>query len=352
MGNVCSVPFGWIVARGQGVKIQSLVAKQCAERGFILPDLDKSKFGHDTFEGAIVLPPYPGLYLEEPVAVLDYASLYPSSMISVNLSHESYCDQPEWQGEDGAKRLEELGYDYEDVTYDTFTMTYTPSGLVKEKKKSGEKTVRFVQQPKGIIPQILENLLTARKETRKRMKHKTITYLDDDGTSVSVEGLANLDKEKDIWTVKGVSEPIPVSRVKSVSDTYSPFQKEVMDGQQLAYKITANSLYGQIGARTSYIYWKDIAAATTATGRKQLEIAQTYCEDESNFPQTLENGETIYLKNKVVYGDSVTGETPLLVRNRQTKTVDIIRIDDLGLQGGIWGEYKEFKPYDTNRREK
>ena len=96
MGNVCSVPFGWIVSRGQGVKIQSLVAKQCAKRGFILPDLDKTSFGKETFEGAIVLPPVPSLYLEEPVAVLDYASLYPSSMISVNLSHESYCDQPEW----------------------------------------------------------------------------------------------------------------------------------------------------------------------------------------------------------------------------------------------------------------
>lgn len=72
----------------------------------------------------------------------------------------------------------------------------------------------------------------------------------------------------------------------------------------MAYKITANSLYGQIGARTSYIYWKDIAAATTATGRKQLEIAQVYCENPKHFPQTMRDGSVRYLKNKVVYGDT------------------------------------------------
>ena len=36
--------------------------------------------GIDGFEGAIVLDPEPGIYLEDPVSVLDYASLYPSSI--------------------------------------------------------------------------------------------------------------------------------------------------------------------------------------------------------------------------------------------------------------------------------
>ena len=297
MGNVCSVPFGWIVARGQGVKIQSLVAKQCDQKGFLCPDLDKSKFGYDTFEGAIVLPPHPGMYLEEPVAVLDYASLYPSSMISVNLSHESYCDDPKWQGEDGADRLKKLGYEWEDIQYDTFTNT------AKEKVKTGVKTVRFVQNPKGIIPLILENLLAARKETRTRMKYKTLIMKD----GSSIDGLLK-DKEGDdtigIILKDKSKKMVPREDVASIQDTFTSFQKEVMNGQQLAYKITANSLYGQIGARTSYIYWKDIAAATTATGRKQLEIAQIYCENPKNFPQKMKDGSVKYLDNKVVYGDT------------------------------------------------
>ena len=39
-------------------------------------------------EGAIVFDPDPGLYYS-PTAVLDYASLYPRSMIHKNLSHET-----------------------------------------------------------------------------------------------------------------------------------------------------------------------------------------------------------------------------------------------------------------------
>jgi DNA polymerase elongation subunit (family B) len=41
------------------------------------------------YEGAIVLPPKCDLYLEDPVACVDYSSLYPSSMISENISHDS-----------------------------------------------------------------------------------------------------------------------------------------------------------------------------------------------------------------------------------------------------------------------
>ena len=41
------------------------------------------------YEGATVLDPVTGLYLDNPVACVDYSSLYPSSIISENLSHDS-----------------------------------------------------------------------------------------------------------------------------------------------------------------------------------------------------------------------------------------------------------------------
>ena len=41
------------------------------------------------YEGAIVLEPKCDIYLNDPVACVDYSSLYPSSMISENLSHDS-----------------------------------------------------------------------------------------------------------------------------------------------------------------------------------------------------------------------------------------------------------------------
>ena len=50
--------------------------------------------------------------------------------------------------------------------------------------------------------------------------------------------------------------------------------KNVLDKRQLSIKLTANSLYGQCGAKTSSFYEKDVAASTTAIGRNLLTYAQ------------------------------------------------------------------------------
>ena len=83
MANVCWVPLNFIFMRGQGIKIFSLVSKRCKEDGFVIPVVRAmmDTVDDEGYEGAIVLPPTPGMYMDEPVAVLDYASLYPSSMI-------------------------------------------------------------------------------------------------------------------------------------------------------------------------------------------------------------------------------------------------------------------------------
>ena len=82
MANVCSVPLMYIFMRGQGVKIFSLVAKQCKMDDFLVPTMrvDDTLAEDEGYEGAIVLEPQAGIYME-PVSVLDYASLYPNSMI-------------------------------------------------------------------------------------------------------------------------------------------------------------------------------------------------------------------------------------------------------------------------------
>ena len=98
------------------------------------------------------------------------------------------------------------------------------------------KVCKFAEKAdgsKGIIPQILIGLLDARKKYKNEMED-----------------------EKD------------------------PFKKSILDGLQLAYKVTANSLYGQTGAPTSSIFMKDIAAATTATGRQMLQYSRYFIEEK------------------------------------------------------------------------
>ena len=170
MSNVCTTPLSWIFRRGQGIKILSLVSKECRDKGYLLPTLFPDTYGDDSYEGAIVLTPYPGIYLDdEPVSVLDYASLYPNSMRANNLSHETLVKDEKWLGDKGKVLLKSLGYNCVDITYDNY------KGAKDKKVKTGICHVRFVQ-PKnnkfGIIPSILKNLLTARKLNRTRIVHK------------------------------------------------------------------------------------------------------------------------------------------------------------------------------------
>ena len=74
MSALCSVPIDFIVMRGQGIKLTSYIAKKCREKDTLMPVIDKLDTD-DGYEGAIVLDPKCDLYLEEPVACVDYLSL-------------------------------------------------------------------------------------------------------------------------------------------------------------------------------------------------------------------------------------------------------------------------------------
>ena len=273
MSRICSVPISFLVFRGQGIKLTSYVAKKCREKDTLMPDLEKSSSG-DGYEGAIVLPPKCSMYMDNPVACVDYASLYPSSMISQNYSHDSKVWTKEYDlhgtlvketGEvDAAGNYiyDNLpGYQYIDIDFDTYrTVRKTPTSRA-DKVISGKKTCRWAQLPadqKSIMPAILEELLKARKSTR--------------------------------------------NKIKTESD---PFMKNILDKRQLGYKVTANSLYGQCGARTSTFYEQDVAASTTATGRMMLTYAKRVIEEVyKNRLYDTKCGGLVRCNAEYIYGDT------------------------------------------------
>jgi DNA polymerase elongation subunit (family B) len=320
MSNVCSIPFSYIFLRGQGVKIFSLVAKQCKEDNFLIPYQDKkwkcevcnfinnsfsefcvkninneecgsSKPENEGYEGAIVLHPTPGIYVDAPISVLDYASLYPSSMISENISHDTIILNEKYNNLPG--------YEYVNVTFDLY------KGKGDNKQKIGEQTCRYVQfknEEKGLLPRILQKLLKQRKATRKKITWKTIKFIDIDNNEITRMGNIIEDNNNIIKLKVEDRDIIEIQKLEIISnyDTHNEFQKAVLDGLQLAYKITANSLYGQVGAPTSPIYMKELAASTTAVGRNLIMSAKKFAEDKYNC--------------EVVYGDSVVGYSPVVVK--------------------------------------
>lgn len=98
--------------------------------------------------------------------------------------------------------------------------------------------------------------------------------------------------------------------------------------------IVHNSMYGGMGVKKGYLPFLPGAMCTTARGRESIEKASKFL---------IEN-----FGAKLIYGDSVTGDTPILVRY-EDKTVDILRIDEIG---EVWKPYEEFKMEDSNRKEK
>ena len=280
VASICSVPISFIVMRGQGIKLLSFISKKCREKNILMPDIAKGG-NNEGYEGAICFPPKCDLYLDNPIAVVDYGSLYPSSMISENISHDSkvWTKEYDMQGnliaETGGMTYDNLpDYEYVDIQYDTYKWMRQRVGGREIKTKVGTKICRFAQYPddkKAIMPSILVDLLSARKATRVLIKYKTIVTQDEKEFSglLSKKDGYHMIKQKDNTMIT-----IEDEQVVSVRDTYNDFMKNVFDKRQQGYKITANSLYGQCGAKTSWFYDKDIAAATTATGRKLLIYAK------------------------------------------------------------------------------
>jgi len=135
---------------------------------------------------------------------------------------------------------------------------------------TGSETFTYVKSHlrKGILPEILGSLLDQRKQAKKDMKNA-----------------------KD------------------------PLEKSVQNGRQLALKVTANSLYGFTGVGKGYFPCYPIAISVTATGRRMIQECKLITQQH-------------YPTSQCVYGDSVVGHTPLLLREKGKKTI-VRRIDEL-----------------------
>ena len=430
MANVCSVPLSYIILRGQGIKIQSLVSKECKNENYILRELEK-KNDDSSYEGAIVLPPIKGMYLEEPVSVLDYASLYPSSMIASNISHEGIVKTEIFKGKDAnLEEIEEInlqniknGIEFRNYQKYIEKIENFDKALFEEELKSYNKfplldsiyvkslQKRFIRKCKCNLFTTLtyydnkahNNRVTDMNKFKKTCKeeyyklseeerqkyelnvyyplskfldseiyysdYENVDYVNyikicfdtykgkgDKKEKVGVKRITfahpvDIEEHDDVnaypdQTIsrRGIMPKILRKLLKARKDTRKKiplekdeFKKGVLEGLQLGYKLSANSLYGQTGASTSAIFKQDVAAATTSTGRQMLNLCSSFAKQ--------------YYDCTIVYGDSITGDEPLILRNSE----GLIEIKTIESLSQIWETYENFKPFDTiqsNRRDK
>ncbi|KAJ8251044.1 hypothetical protein GJAV_G00216620 [Gymnothorax javanicus] len=222
MGRVTGVPLSYLLSRGQQIKVLSQLLRQASRKGFVMPVVRME--GGEDYSGGTVMEPEKGYY-NIPITVLDFSSLYPSIMMAHNLCYTTLLKKGS---------VERLG-----LSPEQFIETPTGDLFVKS-------SVR-----KGLLPEILENLLSARTRAKAELKRET-----------------------------------------------DPFKKQVLDGRQLALKMSANSVYGFTGAQVGKLPCLEISQSVTGFGRQM--IGQTKQLMESKY--TVSNG--YQADAKVIYGDT------------------------------------------------
>ena len=257
MSSVCHVPYEYIEYMGQQIKVHSQLLYESRLNDFLVPTLpykttEEIEAEDEKFEGATVIDPNKGAYFK-PVSGLDFASLYPSIMIANNYSFETIVKHLEY---DNIKDIE-----YKDITWTE------DEGTELEKKMN----VRFVQNKMGILPIILDKLWKERKAIKKDMK-------------------VVKNKIKEAESNKEITEKECKELTKKYLNEY-----EVLDGFQLAMKISMNSIYGFTGAKFGRFPEKKIAAAVTAEGRRMIRQCKQYLLDNYNCEVIYGDTDSVYV---------------------------------------------------------
>ena len=224
MARVTGVPIPYLLTRGQMIKVASQLFRQARANNFVIPNFSRAHQGDDgvAFEGATVLDPTTGFYTT-PIATLDFASLYPSIIIAHNLCYSSLLSPAQ------ASQL------------DPESVTKTPTGHFFAKSNL---------RP-GLLPLVLQDLLSARKRARKELAAAT-----------------------------------------------DPMVKMVLNGRQLALKISANSVYGFTGATVGMLPCLDISGSVTAFGRQMIDSTKNLVETQFTRANGYEHDAV------VIYGDT------------------------------------------------
>lgn len=250
MANVTWVPIEYIESKGQQIKVHSQLTYESRLDDYLVPTIPYKDSNDDNdeeekkFTGATVQEADPGAHFE-PISGLDFASLYPSIMIANNYSYETIIKDEKFTNIEGI--------DYKDIIWK------------EDEGKENERTekVTFVQNKKGILPKMLEKLWTERKSIKKEMK-----------------------KVKELMKAENDTE----------KKADLEMQYNVLDGFQLAMKVSMNSIYGFTGANFGRLPEKRIAAATTAEGRRMIQACKEYVESNYSCKVVYGDTDSIYVK--------------------------------------------------------
>ena len=242
MSKVCNVPIMFLFTQGQQIRVYSQVYKKGVKENILIQSaesLDTDILSNEGYAGAYVFPPVPGMY--EWVIPWDFSSLYPSTIIAYNIDYSTLvvdesipddkCHVIEWD-------------DHVGCVHDKTVHNTKPAKIL-----CGHHRYRFIKEPQGVIPGLLKDLLDMRSRTKKQMK--------------------SLPKSDNVLLTS-------------------------LDKRQLAYKVSANSMYGAMGVKRGYLPFIPGAMCTTAMGRISIQRAADYVKQKYSGQLIYGDTDSIY----------------------------------------------------------
>jgi len=343
MANVCHVPLSYLFLRGQGVKISSLVLRKCREENHLVPNskvyMKNMRENNDKYKKQLSKDEFEQAKRDDRMQKF---------IGRLNNKNEEFSDSSDDEDEatvgyEGATVFPpKKGAHFEPVIVLDFASLY-PNAM----------TLRNLSHECYVNDPTYDNLVG--------YKYHTITYKNNDGTETTCKFAENVNGEKGI--IPRILMDLLSARKKYkrlMGEEKDPFRRSILDSLQNAYKVTANSLYGQTGSSFSDIYMKEIAASTTATGREMLLYSKHFMEsiftkmirlalsDKDEYMEYMTEVYTYY-PHKVSVND-VSSDGAKIVHNIHVATDTHCKIPDSKFVANSIEYELECELYDGNKK--
>lgn len=231
---ICNTTFDSVSSMGQ---IDSLMVSYLREKG-IASKNSNPHIKKEEYPGAYVFEPEPGAY--NWITDFDFASLYPSIMITYNIGVNSFVMKlKDWK----------LG----------FELTYCPDKLPDK--------IDVVLDP------LYENktVKITREQLLKKVEESNLVY--------TINGCFFTPHEKEFSVFGEVVDMLMKTRKKYKGKMFNAIETKDKDNEtffytrQLVYKVLANTLYGVVANKSFRFYDNSLAAAVTLSGQEALKTS-------------------------------------------------------------------------------
>jgi len=231
---ICNTSFDSVSSMGQ---IDSLMVSYLKRKGFASKN-SNPHIKKEAYPGAFVFEPEPGTY--DWITDFDFASLYPSIMITYNIGVNSFIMKT---------KDPHLGYE----------LTYCPEKLPAE------------------IDLIIDPLY--KNKAVKCKREDLLKKIEDSNLVFTINGCFFKPHKEEFSVFGEVVDMLMSTRKEYKGKMFKAIEAKDTDQEnffytrQLVYKVLANTLYGVVANKTFRFYDNSLAAAVTLSGQEALKTS-------------------------------------------------------------------------------